>query len=252
MFQIAFIKSFGRRHGLRSGLNGIDANLRHLTHAYNRSPHAYEYLRIFKNLDWWENFDDLYEVNRNKAVPFHYVPIQPEDNTNYLGYFQSERYFTDSEYVKWLFQPADWVEERIEKYDWLFKDTTTCSIHVRRGDYKTIQEFHPLMEEEYYQRAISGLNHLKIGKFAIFSDDIDYCRELFKGDEYVFIKDRDYTELFVMAKCDHHIIANSSFSWWGAWLGERQGSVTIAPETWFGSECKDNPMDIIPARWQKI
>ena len=66
MFQIAFIKSFGRRHGLRSGLNGIDANLRHLTHAYNRSPHAYEYLRIFKNLDWWENFDDLYEVNRNK------------------------------------------------------------------------------------------------------------------------------------------------------------------------------------------
>ena len=87
----------------------------------------------------------------------------------------------------------------------------------------------------------------------MFSDDLPWCKENFTGERFVFIDEKDYISLILMARCDHSVIANSSFSWWGAWLGETLDTVVIAPRHWFGDDKpKDFDADIKPQRWIQL
>ena len=87
----------------------------------------------------------------------------------------------------------------------------------------------------------------------VFSDDLDWCKETFLGNRFTFISgNRDYQDLFLMSMCKNNIIANSSFSWWGAWLNTNLNKKVIAPKKWFGPQLSLSSDDIYPNTWEII
>ena len=89
--------------------------------------------------------------------------------------------------------------------------------------------------------------------FLIFSDDIVWCKNNFVGDKFIFIEgEEDYIDLWLMSLCNHNIIANSSFSWWGAWLNKNNNKTVIAPKNWFGPNKKLDPTDLYCKDWLVI
>lgn len=168
---------------------------------------------------------------------FHFTDnyFKIPDNCDLRGYFQTEKYF---EHVKdellnlFTFKPD--IKEAANK---LFPklDTETVSIHLRVGDYKGLENFHPVCSPEYYTKAASLFND-KEYNFIIFSDDVNYCKELFGEQENIhYIDNNDpYVDMCLMSMCDHNIIANSSFSWWAAYLNQNKNKQVVAPKQWFG------------------
>jgi len=157
------------------------------------------------------------------------------DDSEITGYLQSERYFKHVEQE--LREILTFKPEVIEKAEALFPKISgsTVSIHIRRGDYVNQQQFHPTCSPEYYLEAASQFVDDR-PHFVIFSDDIEYCKDLFaEGENILYIDNNDpYIDLCLMSMCDHNIIANSSFSWWGAWLNENKNKKVVAPKQWFG------------------
>ncbi len=174
---------------------------------------------------------------------FHYAPIPYKKNMNLHGYFQSEKYFKDFEdKIKEAFEP---------KYNYRFREDT-CSIHVRRGDYLIHEGCYTILGDRYYEKAMS-ISGCK--KFLIFSDDIAWCKTQFVGSEFEFSPEKDpVKDMARMMKCKNHIIANSSFSWWGAWLNRYEDKTIIAPGNWFGPKLSPTHdiKDLIPEDWIRI
>ncbi len=182
-------------------------------------------------------------------------------NAYLAGYWQSEKYFTSiapllREELK-LIKPLSsdcqvWVEK--------IRKVKSASLHVRRGDYVDnphTNEFHGTCSMAYYADAINYIRQRfpEITIF-VFSDDMNWVQHNFHNFspvEFVEIKNvnRDQEELMLMSLCDHHIIANSSYSWWGAWLGTNPEKVVIAPQTWFNDTTR-NTMDLIPESWVRL
>jgi hypothetical protein len=179
------------------------------------------------------------------------------DNTNIHGYFQCEKYWEHIEDIirkEFTFKdefklPAEAQIKNIrEKHPYL------VSIHVRRGDYVGNQNRHPLQTLDYYQKALNNFDDKEYA-FLIFSDDINWCKEYFGESERIFyINDNvDFTDMCMMSLCDHNIIANSTFSWWGAWLNNNPNKKVIAPSNWLGPEIKHLQSDDIYCKnWIKI
>jgi len=126
--------------------------------------------------------------------------------------------------------------------------TSMVSVHVRRGDYLKLSDHHPACTLEYYDKAMSKFDGCK---FLIFSDDKKWCLENFNKENCEISFNSDAVEdLQLMSLCDHHIIANSSFSWWGAWLGRNKDKKVIAPKEWFGPAKNDhNTKDLYCKDW---
>jgi hypothetical protein len=132
----------------------------------------------------------------------------------------------------------------------------SVSVHVRRGDYATSPEAlktHGLMEDDYYRRACGVMRDLHPGcRFYVFSDDPTAAAELFSGQKDVTVlpAGRWERDLYLMHRCRHHITANSSFSWWGAWLG-RPGGTVVAPRLWFSRDVLATKcvVDLYPDHW---
>lgn len=168
--------------------------------------------------------------------------LDPSVDSDIIGYFQSEKYFSR-------------IEDLIRK-EFVFKDEVLKStknvgaedkvaLHIRRGDYMYLTDVHPVQDKDYYLEAMS---HFPDSQFLIFSDDINWCRnaDLFRGGEengFHFAEGNQYQDLYSMSKCRGHIIANSSYSWWGSWLSENSEK-TIAPKDWFGPKG--------PIEWQDV
>lgn len=155
-----------------------------------------------------------------------------EDNVDLLGYFQSEKYFNHiREDIKNDFS----FSESITNYCINFiKDIgdEVISLHIRRGDYLNLQSFHPTPPLEYYVEALKRLPDIPV---LIFSDDPDWCfqQELFNSNRFLISQsDQADFDMCLMTMCNYHIIANSSFSWWGAWLADSKK--VFAPKVWFG------------------
>jgi len=189
---------------------------------------------------------NIYEENG-----FEYKEIPKKDNVLLSGYFQSEKYFLKHEnYIRELFEPRkEDVKYIIEKYGNLHN---TCSIHVRRGDYVKQTQHHPVCSLQYYKEAINKIP--KETNFLIFSDDIEWCKKNFQENKFTFIeKELDYIDMYIMSMCENNIIANSTFSWWGAWLNNNKNKIVVAPKFWFGVAKQNlNTKDIIPSKWIKI
>lgn len=184
------------------------------------------------------------------------INYDPEvlDKTNaYLtGYFQSEKYFKDIELiVRKTFQfiphiyenvPAE-LAKQIKKYQNQIQDSDAVSVHIRRGDYLDKRELYgDICTEEYYQKAVTIIKEqCPEATFFIFSNDPEWSKkrieELYGASKRVIIiegttEDTGYLDMMLMSQCKHHIIANSSFSWWGAWLSTYESKMVIAPAKW--------------------
>jgi hypothetical protein len=167
------------------------------------------------------------------------------DNTDIVGYFQSEKYFVD--YRNDLLKEFAFKESILQKATDVRSVTKepVISVHLRMGDYKNLVGKHPIMEKEYYQQALDILpkDLLIIG----FSDEPEQASKIFDslGRKYFITNpDDQYTDMCTMTLCDYHVIANSSYSWWGAWLSDTKK--VIAPHNWFG----DDPA--MPKNWSDI
>jgi hypothetical protein len=207
---------------------------------------------IFKYLKF---VNDIKFNNWHGEGGFSYTEI-PKLNGNLLifGYFQSEKYFKNyrNEILK-LFEIDDLTNTYLnEKYGDLLK-LKTCSLHVRRGDYVWQQEFHPVLDVEYYKDSISHFDDDT--HFLIFSNDIEWCENNFdfiKNKTYIN-GNENYQDLYLMTLCNHNIIANSSFSWWGAWLNKNENKIVISPKKWFGDRYWNyNTNDLYCENWIKI
>ena len=154
------------------------------------------------------------------------------DNVDLQGYYQTEKYF---KHIKEDIKKDFAFKEELLKECKQFVTGDMISLHIRRGDYVTNPN-HPTQTMEYYKEALSNLpNNLPV---AIFSDDPAWCKkqELFAGDRFMIAEGNSTDcDLCLMSLCSHHIIANSSYSWWGAWLADSKR--VIAPKKWFGGQC---------------
>lgn len=186
-------------------------------------------------------------------VGFHYNEFKVGEGAyDIVGYLQSWKYFDHvKDTVNEYFTLSDGHKNAVDSIARSFGDNT-CSIHVRRTDYVNLAQHHPVMPVAYYTRAMEIMGDCT---YVVFSDDIAWCRENFVGGKFVFVHEShpDIYDMMLMAKCKHNIIANSSFSWWGAYLNGNPDKKVIAPAKWFGPAYdKLNTHDLLPENWSKI
>ena len=134
-------------------------------------------------------------------------------------------------------------------YNFILPKEHFICIHVRRGDYLNNPSIHPTCTKEYYQKALESFSFMKYTPIFV-SDDIKWCKENFKG-EFSPFKD-ELEDLTLLSMCNDNIIANSTFSWWGAYLNQSKIKVVVSPKQWFGENGPQDTQDIIPNNWIKI
>ena len=174
------------------------------------------------------------------------------DNVNLYGYFQSEKYFLNiSDSIR---EDFTFKSEILEPCKEAFDFDEIISLHIRRTDFVEKNIEHPPCSLDYYEKALEKFDsNIPV---MIFSDDVEWCKKqtLFESERFT-ISENDWNliDLCLMSMCSHHIIANSTFSWWGAWLSGSNN--VIAPSKWFGDTgytADHDTSDIIPDRWKKI
>ena len=179
------------------------------------------------------------------------------------GYWHSQKYFIEVEDVirrELAFNNMPGPEFSSYKSDILSSDKAV-SVHIRRGDYVSHPEFSKtfgFIGKQYYENACA-LIVKRIGscRFFVFTDDKDWVEQNMQlpGDT-LFVKntgaDADLDDLHLMSLCKHHIVANSSYSWWGAWLGANRDKIVVCPENWFLNQPDWNTKDLRPDSWIKI
>jgi len=205
----------------------------------------------------WDGIDTMliepsFEYNK---LPF------AEGSVMLDGYFQSEKYFEKhSNQIREMFSESPESTDYIEsKYGNLFAAKDLVSMHVRRGDYKKYPKHHPMLSLDYYKKAIDIFVKRDKSSFLVFSDDVEWCRKNFVGPvfddvELIYSNNEfDYIDMYLMARCRNNIIANSTFSWWGAWLNNNTSKQIVAPNKWFGRALKGkDTSDLIPGTWREI
>jgi hypothetical protein len=176
-----------------------------------------------------------------------------DDDVDLYGYFQTEKYFKSiEEDIKKDFTFSEELLNSCSEFiEQISSTNKIISLHVRHGDYLNLQSYHPVPSIEYYSKALSLLPDLPV---MLFTDDPEWCleQELFDSDRFLLSQSNEANvDMCMMSLCSHHIIANSSFSWWGAWLAKSQK--VIAPKVWFGPSLVDkNTDDLYCKEWIKL
>ncbi len=180
------------------------------------------------------------------------------DNTYLNGFWQSELYFESiAATIRNDFKIKSIYLTNLDMWFTKIKRCNSASIHIRRGDYASnhaANAFHGLCSLAYYEKGVEYINSKQDNiELFIFSDDIEWCRMNFRFSNtmHFVIDTTAYQDLHLMSQCQHHIIANSSFSWWGAWLNHNTNKIVVAPEKWFANTAIDTK-DIIPKSWIKL
>ena len=134
-------------------------------------------------------------------------------------------------------------------------EPNSVAIHFRLGDYKIPGRLHYCLNQEYYDNAIILIRqNIENPKFYVFSDEIEKVKSFFDLENAVFIEndsDNEIEDMFLMSQCKHNIIANSTYSWWSAWLNKNENKLIVAPLKWFSDESIDTN-DLIPSEWTRI
>ena len=210
---------------------------------------------LFRKLDFTITNSPSQNDSKHIWGPFIYSNVEaPADDrpTVYAGWYQSEKFFGNhSENVRDLFSPTlNFVNKAINDFPFL-NNSVVGAINVRRGDYLTQPTRHPVVTLNYINKALEQLP--RCDKILVLSDDIKWCKENIKTDNLVFVENYwDCEGIWLLSLCDHFIISNSTFSWWGAWLSKSDNKVVISPSTWFGPDVIDDPKDIWCDSWIKI
>jgi hypothetical protein len=178
------------------------------------------------------------------------------------GYFQSYKYFDDhKDLIQSLFDfERKMNHERVSENLYNIINDESVSVHIRRGDYvtdKQTNEHHGTCHIDYYEKSIDlMLKEFNNPHFFFFSDDIAWAKEKFSNlkAKKTFVKENietdSWKDMFFMTKCKHNVIANSSFSWWGAWLNQNKEKKVIAPQKWL--RFNTSLEDLIPCSWIKL
>jgi len=241
LFQVATAYAYSLRHNMEYNIpdfgNGVDPGT------------------IRKYLNWFPN------INSNGTIKppfFHwnepdhgYTPIPYHENIFIQDYFQSEKYFKD--FRKEVLAMFNVKRLMINPY------ADYVSIHVRRGDYVKFHTSFPPIDHRYLRPAIAIMLKNGFNKFLVFGDDLVWNRanvntEKFPTCEFKYCNGNEFEDLTLMSNCRHHIIANSSFSWWGAWLNPSEDKLVVSPSksNWFGPRMPAKRDDIIPDSWIQI
>ena len=268
MFQYAFIRGMSKKYG-------------------------YDFIIPDANSDRFDNYGlfDCFKLEGCKTGEGQYPTLECRDtafnqkfldnctdNTNYSGVFQTEKYFANA--TEELRKDFTFHKEILDPcQEFIDNVGDAIFLHVRRGNsnlvgnrgekwsYQMLQDYHPLMKKEYYLEALSHFDESK--KVIVLSDTIDWCKKqdwlqddrfLFSDSSYEVFDDGasvPYIDLCLMSLCSGGIIANSSMSWWGAWLQNDTGKI-IAPNPWYGAKAYNYgnaelcDADLIPERWTKL
>jgi hypothetical protein len=203
-----------------------------------------------------------FSIVEEQTLAFREGILKSPDNCFLSGYWQSEQYFSDirDELLNDLSIKSSLTLQTKEVEQVINKTSTTVSLHIRRGDFVNNEEtrdFHGLCSMDYYYEAIKVLEE-KIGKghYFIFSDDPVWAKNNLDIKENVTLVNHNdastnYEDMYLMSQCDHHIIANSSFSWWGAWLDPKDNKIVIAPKKWLNSKDVDTST-VKPTSWIEV
>jgi hypothetical protein len=200
--------------------------------------------KLFKRLGFGN-----YYVERERTV--YDSSVFNKDNIYLDGYWQNEKYFY--KYRKVIldaFTPKGSFSEKTENYDKQISNSESISVHIRRGDYLKHDKI-GVLPIEYYHKAI---NHFIIQEpaciFYVFSNDIQWCKESFKEVKNIVFIDNTESEiadLWLMSHCKNNITANSSFSWWGAWLNNNPNKTIVSPKKWMKVNPKNHKW--VPDEW---
>lgn len=232
---------------------------------------------IFKNLN--EIYDYNSFKNFYKETQFSFVDITYKENLIIDGYFQSYKYFEEKFHIIYqLLRIEERKKEVLKKLDSVFKNnlSNSISMHFRLGDYKKFAYFHPILPSSYYGKSIQIIleknKDIEIKNIFYFCEEEDletveqtilYCKNLFPNLNFIRIPNnfQDWEQMLIMSECKHHIIANSSFSWWGAYIGyqtynqdnqDNPNKLVCYPSLWFVPTAKENTKDLYPTDWIKI
>jgi hypothetical protein len=215
-----------------------------------------------------ESLPQMYTI-REKGFPYDELNVAEMVNSNIMinGYFQSYKYFEHSYDMIYRMLCIDKIKETlISKLHLNNKLDNYVSMHFRIGDYKKIQHYHPLATYNYYKGALTHIQKCNPDvSFTIlfFCEDIDMNdvmekinRLMVEFPNYKFIrcdnKLADWEQMIFMSCCHHNIIANSSFSWWGAYFNSTKDKIVCYPSLWFGLAANNNTRDLCPSEWVRI
>jgi hypothetical protein len=260
MFQYAMARalSLEKKHKLRLNVEAFDTYLVHKfgLHNFNIALKFYKIPSRYKS-----------KFNKKFKKTVHYVDekfyYNPEIKTikcDFLfldGYFQTEKYFKKYENeIRNDFKITGPLKEITKEFLKKIESQNSVSIHIRRGDY-LLTEIHNTDKKEFYDEALKYIiTKVHNPHYYIFSNDMEWVKENFKTNSettYIDFNDADsnYEDMKLMSTCKHNIIANSSFSWWSAWLNTNLDKIIIAPKIWFNGETY-NYVDLVPDNWIKF
>lgn len=195
---------------------------------------------------------------KEKGFNFDDKILSLGSNTYLDGYWQSPKYFAGFEdVIRGDFTLKNSPTQNIKNLAEEIASKNSLSIHVRKGDYVG-NKFHEVVNNEYYHKGIEYIfSKTNFEKIFVFSDDIEWCKNNLKFEFPTMFVDSGYAgkrgegHIYLMSKCKSFIIANSSFSWWGAWLSENKNKIVVCPKQWFGN-ASINTDDLVPRDWIRI
>ena len=255
MFQYAFLLGLHAKYGYEISIPPSN---------FKNAWRQHQLFEAFKLVSFNKKnlaYNDYFDIDSEFCIrekQFHFdnrLLDQAKDNIDYHGYFQSEKYFEHcKDLVKKNFEFLDPIQEKCSKFMKQFEGKTVLSIQVRRGDNIGRSHEFPIPNEEYYLKCFDIVGDYDYA--IVFSDDFEWCKsqKIFSPDNILisktydpvnYNKDENLTsnnsnlyDLCLMTMCDKHIIANSSFGWWGAWLAN--SSTVCYPNPWFGESFMNN------------
>ena len=197
-------------------------------------------------------------VNIERSYGFDPQMMRPPANSLIAGYFQNEKYFKHhrTELIQEFMLPLNLRSSIGNQINLIKEYPGITSIHVRRGDYLLHPEIYGVCNKDYFHRAICLINDkYPDTKFFFFSDDMSWVKKNFSHSNFLFAEANNSPkqDLYLMSLCSHHILSNSSFSWWGAWLNHSVYKTIVAPIRWYANdELNLSVSDIVPADWLRI
>ena len=202
------------------------------------------------------------KIIKEKSLLFDYKLLNIEDGCYLDGYFQCEKYFKD---IREIILKQFSINQDISNYtkeieNKIQNSQNSCSLHIRRGDFvnSTNINIHGACDIEYYKKAIQYLEEkVENINYFIFSDDIEWVKENLAIQNAIYIDSKEkripHEDIYLMSLCKNNIIANSSFSWWGAWLNKNEQKIVIAPKKCFTDKKLDEQSkDIACKNWVKL
>lgn len=201
-------------------------------------------------------------IQRENGHGFDPSVLHVKNNAYLIGYWQTEEYFKDIRNIllkdfSIKTPPRGNNKKILEK---ILQSKNPISIHVRRGDYVSntnASEFHGTKDKTYYEAAITKMvqKGVKNPDLFVFSDDPEWCKKNLKfafKTTYVEGNEKGFEDMRLMMNCKHNIIANSSFSWWAAWLNTNPEKIIVAPKVWFNDVKTNKETNVVPKTWIRL